>query len=513
MYKEKDVDSMIHKLLELHASMDEASSIDLLRQKDDGFSEKVGRIGLSTLRDISFRHSYGRDLAEARQWINAFHNTKNLLFVHQAWDLYHKIHTRLSTQLKSLKKIEMSHICALTAMENLRLAVPGSASNIEGDGEVIRIQRFVHSIDVINSKQRPRKLTMIGSDGRRYQFLLKGKEDLRQDERVMQLFFLINICMNNYRSSNGTTNLAISRYSVLPLSSNSGLIGWVKNCDTILQLVLTYRKVKSIAVNVEEELIIHSLSNTHHAATYTDFDKLSVMAKIEVFYQIMHQTKGNDVAKMLWLKSKTSDVWVERRANFTKSIAMMSIVGYILGLGDRHLANLLLDRISGKVVHIDFGDCFESTQIRSKFPEKVPFRLTRMLTSAMEVSGIEGTFRSTSEIVMGVLHDNRDSVQAMLEAFQYDPLVSWKGKGVKLMVDTIEPTIPIPLLTVRESIVLDDLSILSKPQYSEYSLPEDVRSSENMDTDEMDEEGYATIQEHSNEIASKKLLRIQAKYV
>ena len=33
------------------------------------------------------------------------------------------------------------------------------------------------------------------------------------------------------------------------------------------------------------------------------------------------------------------------------------------------------------------------------------------------------------------------------------------------------------------------------------------------DTDEMDEEGYATVQEHSNEIASKKLLRIQAKYV
>lgn len=31
---------------------------------------------------------------------------------------------------------------------------------------------------------------------------------------------------------------------------------------------------------------------------------------------------------------------------------------------------------------------------REKFPEKVPFRLTRMMTTAMEVSGIEGNFRS-----------------------------------------------------------------------------------------------------------------------
>jgi len=31
-----------------------------------------------------------------------------------------------------------------------------------------------------------------GSNGHEYQFLLKGHEDLRQDERVMQLFGLVN---------------------------------------------------------------------------------------------------------------------------------------------------------------------------------------------------------------------------------------------------------------------------------------------------------------------------------
>jgi FKBP12-rapamycin complex-associated protein len=57
----------------------------------------------------------------------------------------------------------------------------------------------------------------------------------------------------------------------------------------------------------------------------------------------------------------------------------MSMVGYILGLGDRHPSNILLDRSYGKIIHIDFVDCFESAMRREKFPEKIPFRLTRML--------------------------------------------------------------------------------------------------------------------------------------
>lgn len=105
---------------------------------------------------------------------------------------------------------------------------------------------------------------------------------------------------------------------------------------------------------------------------------------------------------MLWLKSKTSEVWVERRLNYTKSLAATSIVGYILGLGDRHPSNLMLHRSSGRIVHIDFGDCFEVAMNRSKYPETVPFRLTRMLVNAMEVCGIDGTYRSTSVKVRGV---------------------------------------------------------------------------------------------------------------
>jgi phosphatidylinositol kinase/protein kinase (PI-3 family) len=72
------------------------------------------------------------------------------------------------------------------------------------------------------------------------------------------------------------------------------------------------------------------------------------------------------------------------------------------------------------------GDCFEVAMSREKYPERVPFRLTRMLVKAMEVSGIEGSYRSTCERTMSVLRGSRDSLVAMLEAFVYDPLISWR---------------------------------------------------------------------------------------
>ena len=78
--------------------------------------------------------------------------------------------------------------------------------------------------------------------------------------------------------------------------------------------------------------------------------------KVEIFESVLDKTVGEDLQKVLWMKSANSESWLERRTNYTRSLAVMSMVGYILGLGDRHPSNIMLDRYSGKVVHIDFGD-------------------------------------------------------------------------------------------------------------------------------------------------------------
>eukprot|EP01017_Pseudomicrothorax_dubius_P008321 TRINITY_DN12727_c0_g5_i2.p1 TRINITY_DN12727_c0_g5~~TRINITY_DN12727_c0_g5_i2.p1 ORF type:complete len:329 (-),score=90.43 TRINITY_DN12727_c0_g5_i2:44-1030(-) len=156
------------------------------------------------------------------------------------------------------------------------------------------------------------------------------------------------------------------------------------------------------------------------------YELVAIPHKVEILRHVLENTKGEDLQRVLWLKSPSSEVWLEKRTNYCRSLATMSMVGYILGLGDRHPSNLMMQRMTGKIVHIDFGDCFEVAMKRDKFPEKVPFRLTRMLIKALEASGIEGNFHDTCRLVMDVLRQNKESVYAILEAFAYDPLINWR---------------------------------------------------------------------------------------
>jgi FKBP12-rapamycin complex-associated protein len=53
----------------------------------------------------------------------------------------------------------------------------------------------------------------------------------------------------------------------------------------------------------------------------------------------------------------------------------------------------------------------------------------------MEVSRIEGNFRSTCENTMRVLRANKDSLLAILEAFVYDPLLSFRLLNLKALIN------------------------------------------------------------------------------
>lgn len=367
---------------------------------------------------MSFHQAFGRDLQEARDWCRQYRKHGEPGQLSQAWDLYYNVFRRISKQLQQLTTLDLQYVSPrLLKARDLELAVPGSYNVGK---PIIKIASFDAIFNVISSKQRPRKLTMKGDDGAVYQYLLKGHEDIRQDERVMQLFGLVNTLLKQ-DSECFKRHLNIARYPVIPLSQNSGLLGWVPNSDTLHHLIRDYRDSRKILLNIEHRIMLQMAP---------DYDNLTLMQKVEVFGYALDNTTGQDLYRVLWLKSKSSESWLDRRTNYTRSLATMSMVGYILGLGDRHPSNLMLDRITGRIVHIDFGDCFEVAMHREKYPEKVPFRLTRMLTFAMEVSNIEGSFRTTCEAVMRVLRENKESLMAVLEAFVHDPLMHWR-LGVK----------------------------------------------------------------------------------
>ncbi|KAK4466461.1 target of rapamycin [Cladorrhinum samala] len=403
-----------------HEGLEEASRLYFGDHNIKGMFEALEPLhellekGPETLREVSFTQTFGRELGDARDWCRNYQTTQDVNDLNMAWDLYYTVFRRISRQLPQLTSLELTYCSPdLLRARDLELAVPGTYRSGQ---DIVRIMSFDGTFSVISSKQRPRKLDIIGSDGKTYTFLLKGHEDIRQDERVMQLFGLCNTLLAN-DSECYKRHLNIQRYPAIPLSQNSGLLGWVPNSDTIHQLIRDYRESRKILLNIEHRIMLQMAP---------DYDNLTLMQKVEVFGYALDNTTGQDLYRVLWLKSKSSEAWLERRTNYTRSLGVMSMVGYILGLGDRHPSNLMLDRITGKIIHIDFGDCFEVAMKREKYPERVPFRLTRMLTYAMEVSNIEGSFRTTCEHVMRVLRDNKESVMAVLEAFIHDPLLTWR---------------------------------------------------------------------------------------
>lgn len=336
--------------------------------------------GPTTRREIDFYESFGRDLSEAHAYIKEYmrlttsiptkggfiglndedqplqggHNPEAEQALNDAWDRYYIVFRRINKQIPGLTTLELSQVSpALQNAHKLELGVPGT---YRVDGSYVKIESFNPIVQVITSKQRPRKIVLRGNDGKDYVFLLKGHEDLRQDERVMQLFGLVNALLARDRRTNGY-ELNIQRYVITPLSHHVGLVGWVPHTETIHSHIRDYRESKKIVLNME---------NREMMKMAPDYDMLTVLQKVEVFETALERAigKGMDLYEILFMKSLDSEEWLERRTNYTRSLAVMSMVGYILGLGDRHPSNLMLDQISGRILHIDFGDCFEVATTR-----------------------------------------------------------------------------------------------------------------------------------------------------
>jgi len=139
------------------------------------------------------------------------------------------------------------------------------------------------------------------------------------------------------------------------------------------------------------------------------------------------------------------DTWFNARMRYTRSCAVMSIVGNALGLGDRHGENISLDE-SGGVFHVDFNCLFDKGQTFDK-PESVPFRLTQNMVHAFGAYGVEGPFRIAAEITQRTLKEHEETLMTIMEAFLYDPTTDFGFEKRKQV-----PGVPFTPAEVLESV-------------------------------------------------------------
>lgn len=359
----------------------------------------------NTFYHIAFKSKFSPYSKEAYEHIKKYKINKNPSDFHYAWQIYIKLFHILSDFFSNIKSLNLNHISPrLYTFSSKHVTVPGTNGFSRHS---VGIQSIDPVLRIFFSKQKPKKINIIGTNGVIYSFLLKANEDTRIDQHVMQLFDYVNLI----------SHLAcITTYSVLPLTHEVGLIGWVNNCSTLYDLIKQYRERNGVDINLERDEL-YRLSPT--------YDSQPVYLKQEIFTSALSINEGKDLKNIILINSTNSNHWIMRRNLYTKTLSSYSIIGYILGLGDRHLGNIMMNNDNASLIHIDFNDCFEVTRTRTQFPEKVPFRLTRMLVNALEFNGISGNFLSMSVNVMESMRSNKELMQGLIETFLFDPLIKF----------------------------------------------------------------------------------------
>lgn len=161
--------------------------------------------------------------------------------------------------------------------------------------------------------------------------------------------------------------LAARCYAVVPLDQECGLIEWVPNMLQLRTVIKEYWDTHRLPFD-------HQRIKQRHAQAVVQTGSKKVEALASLVRSLM-----SDLPPVLhhWFVDNfgSPSAWFDARVAFTRSCAVMSMIGYAVGLGDRHLENILIDSTSGSLMHVDFA-CLFDHGLNLETPEKVRWPAT-----------------------------------------------------------------------------------------------------------------------------------------
>ncbi|OXB83105.1 UNVERIFIED_CONTAM: hypothetical protein H355_016669 [Colinus virginianus] len=329
----------------------------------------------------------------------------------------------MNIHFRTLKRLVEEHTFSqiLIPLQSVMIptlpSIPGTHANHDPfPGCWAYIAGFDDMVEILASLQKPKKITLKGSDGKSYIMMCKPKDDLRKDCRLMEFNSLINKCLRKDAESR-RRELHIRTYAVIPLNDECGIIEWVNNTAGLRNILIKLYKEKGIYMT-GKELRQHMLPKS-----------APLSEKLKMFKEVLLPRHPPVFHEWFLRTFPDPTSWYNSRSAYCRSVAVMSMVGYILGLGDRHGENILFDSLTGECVHVDFNCLFNKGET-FEVPEIVPFRLTHNMVNGMGPMGTEGLFRRACEVTMRLMRDQREPLMSVLKTFLHDPLVEW-SKPVK----------------------------------------------------------------------------------
>jgi len=322
---------------------------------------------------------------------------------------------------------------------------------------VPRMRAFDRELKIMQSKAKPKKVRVFAVPSRMAQrsslsddaervdedigemhFLVKkeAKGDLRKDSRVQDFNNVINRLFAG-RGSSGPNRrqrlrLQLRTFSVVCLAEDSGLLEWVPNTESLRSVISdTFNpQVEATSIHRHGSRLTNfndaDMRNTFLKCQDLYFKKGNLSLATKKFHELILQ---NYRPVMYWWfvqNFSSPHAWFEARSNFAMSTAVWSAVGHIIGLGDRHSENILIDTRSGECVHVDF-DCIFDKGLLLPRPEVIPFRLTPNMVDALGPSGVDGMYTGALIESMSTLRKNKDTLLSVLEPFLKDPVINLKS--------------------------------------------------------------------------------------
>jgi len=284
--------------------------------------------------------------------------------------------------------------------------------------DLVYIYAFEDNVSVMNSLQKPKKVTIRGTDGKMYSFLCKAKDDLRIDYRVEEFFSVVNKCLKQEPESR-RRNLYIRTYAVTPLNEFCGIIEWIENLSTL----------RSILIKLYNEKNVSAVTSTEWRMYEDKIGKDKDYA-LKVYKMFLDRYSPSVLHEWFMRTFPEPNMWYNARLNYVRTAAVMSVCGYVVGLGDRHCENIMMASSNGDCIHVDFNCLFNKGESLG-VPEIVPFRLSNNLVEAMGPLGYEGIYRKMCEVTLKILRDYKEPLITILKTFIYDPLVEWKTSNSK----------------------------------------------------------------------------------
>ncbi|KAK7807495.1 hypothetical protein U0070_006783, partial [Myodes glareolus] len=194
-----------------------------------------------------------------------------------------------------------------------------------------------------------RRIVIRGHDEKEYPFLVKGGEDLRQDQRIEQLFEIMNAILAQ-NAACSQRSMQLRTYRVVPMTSRLGLIEWIENTMTLKDLLLNnMSKEEKVAYSSdpyaparEYKDWLMKMSGKSDGGAYALMYKRANHTETVMAFRKRENKVPADLLKRAFVKMSTSpEAFLALRTHFASSHALLCISHWLLGIGDRHLSNFM----------------------------------------------------------------------------------------------------------------------------------------------------------------------------